>query len=168
MQDPFVAFYSEHYRLVLTVAQQRLGGLSDAEDATAEVFRIALAHYRSTGELSLPWVYRTLRNVIGSEYRRRSRAPLGFDDPLLEGWDLADASDPDDAIAVRHALADLRDADREVIFMAYWEDITTSEMGAVLGITDLAVRTRLSRARRRLHSRLQAQSKERRGVKRDG
>ncbi len=168
MQDEFVAFYSQYHRLILTIAQQRLGGFSDAEDVTAEVFRITLAHYRATGELSLPWVRRTLYHVVGQEYRRRGRAPLGMDDPLLSGWDLADADDPDDAIAIRQALAGSRESDREVIFMTYWEDLTPAEIGAALGCSESAVRVRLRRARRRLRKRLLAQSSERRSAERNG
>lgn len=149
-----MAFYDRHYRLVLTVAQQRLGGLTDAEDVTAEVFRIAWAHYQKSGEVSLPWVYQTLRNVIGNEYRRRRSAPILVDDPLA----LDDLTDPTDrlpeAVMLRRALAELAESDREVLFMAYWEDLTTAEMSQILRCSTTAVRVRLFRARRRLQRRL--------------
>lgn len=69
--ETFVDSYKRYYRLVLTVAQQRLVGHGGAEDVTAEVFRIVWSHHQGGGELSLPWVYQTLRNVVGNEYRLR-------------------------------------------------------------------------------------------------
>lgn len=147
---------------------RRLGSLSDAEDATAEVFRLALIHYRTTGELRLRWVYRTLHHVIGNEYRRRSRQPDSLDAHLLAGWDLADASHPDDAIAARQALTGLGDTDRELIFMAYWEDLTPAEIAAALGCAEVTARVRLHRARHRLRERLLDQSSEQGSTKRNG
>ena len=154
MPDGFVAFYDRHYRLVLTVAQQRLGGLSDAEDVTAEVFRIAWAHYQESGEITLPWVYQALRNVIGSEYRRRSRAPIMLDDLRELDWIVAEHGAPHDGITMRRELAGLEEADREVLFMTYWEDLSTKEVAEILGCSTSAVRVRLFRARRRLAARL--------------
>lgn len=72
--EVFAHFYARHYRLVLTVAQQRLSGVADAEDVAAETFRITWAHHQSGGDLSLPWVYKVLRNIIGNEYQRVARS----------------------------------------------------------------------------------------------
>lgn len=146
----FAQFYDRNYHAILTVAQQRLAGLADAEDATAETFRITLVHYLDGGELSLPWVYRVLRNVIGNEYQRVTRS-----DRLYErvGQHTADTSfqpDSDDAIDIQRCLKDLQQEDRDIIYMAYWEDLTRSEIAAVLGISPVAVRVRLFRARRAL------------------
>ncbi|RLP76770.1 hypothetical protein D9V32_03770 [Mycetocola tolaasinivorans] len=59
--DLFAEFYSRHYRAILTVAQQRLARVADAEDAASETFRITWAHHLDGGELSLAWAYCVLR-----------------------------------------------------------------------------------------------------------
>lgn len=152
--ESFSAFYARHYRLILTVAQQRLPSFADAEDVTAEVFRIAWAHHRGGGELTLPWTYRVLRNVIGNEYRRTARknsfAQVAA--PLLEH---ALAEPSADALAIRHLLQRLPMQDREVLYLAYWEDLTGSEIAAILGCSAVAVRVRLMRARKKLKAMLE-------------
>lgn len=157
MPDAFVAFYGRYYGVVLRIAQQRLGGLTDAEDVTSEVFRVAWTHYKSTGSVELPWVYQTLRNIVGHEYRRRSHGARFLDDDTLNlTFTPAESGDLDKAL-VRVHLRSLAVEDREILFMAYWEDLTTTEMAQILGCSAAAVRVRLFRARRRLALRLQQQ-----------
>ena len=155
MPDKFVAFYDRYYGVILAVAQQRLGGLADAEDVAAEVFRVAWSHYRDAGELELPWVYQTLRNMVGHEYRRRSRGLRSLDDELFDLVAADERGETLDAVLVRQSIAALAADDREILFMTYWEDLTTSEISQILGCSAAAVRVRLFRARRRLGVRLQ-------------
>jgi RNA polymerase sigma-70 factor (ECF subfamily) len=51
---------------------------------------------------------------------------------------------------LRRALAQLEDADREVLALRYLEDLSTKEVAAVLGVTEAAVKMRQLRALRRL------------------
>lgn len=153
MSEAFVAFYERCYPLMLTVARQRLSGTADAEDVVADVFRVTWGHYQETGDLSMPWVYQTLRNRIGNEYRRRDRAPL-LTDSELPGGVSDEITARADAITVRAAMNALEPDDRELLFMAYWEDLTASEIGEILDCTATTIRVRLFRARRRLQQRL--------------
>lgn len=157
MPDAFVAFYGRYYGVVLRIAQQRLGGLADAEDVTSEVFRVAWTHYKSTGSVELPWVYQTLRNMVGHEYRRRSRGTSSLDDEALNLIISPVENGGLEGAVVRAHLRGLAVEDREVLFMAYWEDLTTIEMAQILGCSAAAVRVRLFRARRRLALRLKQQ-----------
>ncbi|MFP3608455.1 RNA polymerase sigma factor, partial [Paraburkholderia sp. SIMBA_053] len=50
---------------------------------------------------------------------------------------------------VRRALRRLPEADRELLYMAYWEELSRVEIAAILGISAIAVRIRLMRARER-------------------
>lgn len=157
----FVAFYQRYYRLILTVAQQRLEGHGGAEDVTAEVFRIAWAHDQGGGELTLSWLYQTLRNVIGNEYRRMSKAPdLGGLGPEYAAAPVPSSPSPDDEIDIRALMMELSLDDREVLFMAYWEDLTRAEIAEILGCSEVAVRVRLLRARGRLAAMLKASERE--------
>lgn len=154
--DAFTSFYKDYYRLILTVAQQRLRGSTEAEDVTAEVFRIVWQHCCEGHEPSLPWTYRALRNVIGNEYRRSSRADQ-FRQEATEilAREFEDVAD-DDAIEVRRAVDKLGDEDRELIRMAYWEDLSAPEIASVLSCTAVTVRVRLFRARQRLKVHLES------------
>ena len=148
--ESFHVFYSRYHSLLLGVAQQRLVGMSSAEDVVAEAFAIAWSHYREGGELTLPWLYQVLRNLIGNEYQRAVRA-----DKLVErvgaslGTNIVEFA-TDDAIGLRSAIKELPEDDRELIYMAYWEDLKRNEMAAILGCSATALRLRLMRAKRRL------------------
>jgi RNA polymerase sigma-70 factor (ECF subfamily) len=71
----FEDLFREYHSVILTAAFNRLNDLGDAENVTADVFTAAWRH-RSEHEtvFTLPWLYVALRNVVGNEYRRRSRA----------------------------------------------------------------------------------------------
>ena len=152
----FTSFYSRYYRLILTVAEQRVGGFSDAEDITAEVFRIAWRHHNAGNTLTLAWLYQVLRNVIGNEYRRRGRADQLVDRAGRVLGSGADAqASADDAVEVRRALLDLAESDRELLYMAFWEDLTHTEIARILEISPGAVRVRLTRAKHKLKALLE-------------
>lgn len=154
--ESFVDLYRRHYRLVLTVAQQRLVGHGGAEDVTAEVFRIAWAHDQNGGELSLAWLYMTLRNVVGNEYRRMERSPhLEGLSPEYAGASIP-VNSPEEEVDIRSFMMELSLEDREILFMAYWEDLTRAEIAEILGCAEGTVRVRLLRARKRLAARLKA------------
>ncbi|HJA04859.1 MAG TPA: sigma-70 family RNA polymerase sigma factor [Candidatus Microbacterium stercoravium] len=149
--DEFRAFYRAHYGLILTVAEQRLDTVQAAEDAAGEVFQIAWRRYRDDGAaLTLPWVYQILRNVIGTEYRRLARARRANERARDERHD----EDPaiERRIDVREGIRRLAERDRELLYMAYWEDLTGAEMAEILGTSRGAVRVRLTRARERLRA----------------
>jgi len=150
----FGVAFRDHYSLILMAAYNRVNDREAAEDAVEEVFTAA---WRRRAEhervFTLPWLYTTLRHVVGNEYRRRTRE-------VRRGQKLAGVADPtaessDDALEVRAAVMTLPLADRELIWMAYWEDLTREEMAAILGCSLSALKVRLVRARRRLETRLQ-------------
>jgi RNA polymerase sigma-70 factor (ECF subfamily) len=54
------------------------------------------------------------------------------------------------------AIAALRESDREVLLLSAWEQLSPAEIAAVLGISPLAARSRLHRARRRVQAQLRS------------
>jgi RNA polymerase sigma-70 factor (ECF subfamily) len=67
----------------------------------------------------------------------------------------AEATLPDDVVALLDALDRLGDDDRAVVVLAYVGGWSAGEIAAVLGSTAGAVRVRLHRARRRLRHQLE-------------
>ena len=59
--------------------------------------------------------------------------------------------------ALLEAMAGLGEADRELLMLIGWEELTPTQAAQALGISSLAARTRLHRARRRLRARLAEQ-----------
>ena len=135
-----------------------LGTGSDGSDATdlyddprllGEVF--VGPYLRHSPELA--WVYGIVRNVVGNEYRRVERAGA-LARRLLPAPIVDSTSSTHRVLEVRRTLLSLRPADRELLFMAYWEDLTPAEMAAILGCTLATLAVRLNRARAAFRRRL--------------
>lgn len=153
----FEQFYRDHRRLVVDVARRRLGSSVDAEDAAADVFRIAWAHHSKGNELTLPWVFATLRHVVGTEYRRVGRARnLAEKIGALRPGDDLTAPSLEEALALRRHLAGLRPDDRRLVIMTYWADLSSTQVAEILGCGPIVVRVRLHRIRRTLRGRIDA------------
>lgn len=158
----FSALYRAYYPLILSTCTRRLGNRQAGEDAAHEVFRIALQHYPKEN-LDVAWLYATARNVVGSEYRRLARSSAA-----LARLDAPAASQSStDALDVRAAMTRLRESDRELLYMTYWEELAAHEVANILGISAAAVWVRLTRAREALRQ-LLVSSVPARGWKRRG
>lgn len=146
----FASFYREHYRLVLTTVERRVNGFATAEDVTSEVFRVAWQRHASGGELTISWIYAVVRNIVGNEYRRiaRSRALAARLKEDLPHLSVDDGRD--NAADVRRTLGTLSRREREIIHLAYWEELSSEEIGRALHISAATARVRLMRARRSL------------------
>ena len=57
-----------------------------------------------------------------------------------------------EAADVLRAMAELGDEDRELLLLVSWEDLSPAEAARGLGVSSLAARSRLHRARRRLRA----------------
>ncbi len=149
--------YQRHAAAVHRYLARRAG--AGADDLLGEVFLAAVeARLRVRPHPSgsaLPWLYGIAGNVLRSSRRQtpgvaQQPAVLPFD------WDAVDARL--DATArrgeLRAALAVLTDAERELLLLVAWEGLSPSEAGEVLGLTAVAARSRLYRARARAQAAL--------------
>jgi RNA polymerase sigma-70 factor (ECF subfamily) len=126
--------------------------LQAAEDAAAEVFRIAWQKVQEGRELTLPWLYQTARNVVGNEYRRERRQKALTQKVISEPAVVSPEADT--SLELKRALGRLKKIDQELLFMAYWEDLSAREIAAILRLKESAVRMRLSRAKSLLRKQL--------------
>ena len=98
------------------------------------------------------WLYGVARHVLANLHRaERRRTRLGR--RLAETLRTEIAAHPGasgEAAEVLRAVAELGEDDRELLLLVTWEELSPSEAGRVLGISALAARSRLHRARRRL------------------
>lgn len=156
----FGVIYARHATPVHAYLTRR-AGTGVADDLLGEVFVTAVeARLRFRPHESgsaLPWLYGIAANVLRSHRRRRAGhvAAVGVD---AVDWDAVD--DRLDAAArraeLRAALTSLTDAERELLLLVAWEELSPSEAAEVLGITPEAARTRLHRARRHAQAALDA------------
>ena len=103
-----------------------------------------------------PWFYTIGHNIRREHFRRRARKPEVLYDPERHGEprtspDVSSATDR----AVRRALQQLSDSQREVVVLHWYEGLTFQEIGAVVGASTSAVKVRAHRAYKKLREALQ-------------
>ncbi|MBB2923422.1 RNA polymerase sigma factor [Cellulomonas cellasea] len=150
----FTDLYTESYGRVLRFVERRAADRGEAEDLTAEVFRIAWSRAVEGTELSVPWLFVTARHVLANHYRGtartlrlRQRVALALD-PVTAGPRGVDGDDDPVRDAVLTTLAGLAPHHRDVLVLRYWDECSTPEVAAVLGCSTSSVWVRLHRARR--------------------
>lgn len=141
-----------HTAAVLAYALRRTSR-EDAADVVAETFLVAWRRLDDVDErTALPWLYAVARRVLLSQ-QRATRRQQAIVQRVAAG--LPEAPDtPLGSPRVLEALAALSEAEREVLMLAAWEELSSSEAARVLGCSATAYRIRLHRARRRLRERL--------------
>lgn len=153
----FEALFDEHSRAILGYALRRVTEPADAADVVAETFLIAWRRMDAVprDEPRL-WLYGVARRVLANARRGDARRDR-LSERLREALTLSiPAGGPDQRVDdVRVALATLADDDREILRLAFWEELTPREIATVLAIPDATARTRLHRARNRLRDALE-------------
>lgn len=150
--DRFRSIFDECYPLVMAYARRRTDHAT-ADDVVAETFLVA---WRRLDDLPadrpLPWLYGVARKTLANQRRARDRrARLA-----ARLWSLDRRIGDDDAehASLLVALATLPPGDQEVLRLAAWEQLATSEIATVLDCSANAAALRLSRARGRLRNAL--------------
>jgi len=155
-QVQFSRLYREQGRAILAYSLRRVEDREDAADVVAETFLVAwrrLAEVPPGAEARL-WLYAVARRVIANLHRsERRRTRLGGRLAESLRTEIATHSAPrGEAAAVLRAMAGLSDEDRELLLLVSWEGLAPSEAAKVIGVSSLAARSRLHRARRRLRT----------------
>jgi RNA polymerase sigma-70 factor (ECF subfamily) len=132
------------------------GDRSAAEDLAAETFEKAFRSWRRFDpRRAAPrtWLCRIARSVavdwFRAETRRRRREEI-YSRHAAESEELGDGLPP----ALEQALHELSPAEREVVALRVLLDLDGPSAARVLGISQTACSTRLSRALRRLEERM--------------
>ena len=146
-EQAFIDLHTQHSARVYAYIACRINDGHRAEELAADVFRIAW-------EKQLPeppgigWLLATARNVVGNEYKGRRRRQELVE--RLREEARTDVPEPhtEERSAVAEVLVQLRERDREVLMLSYWDDLTTAELAQALGCSTSAAAVRLHRARR--------------------
>lgn len=160
-------FYARHVAKIVGAGSRRFNDPEDVADFVAAVF---LEVMESAGNFdrrrggAVAWLYGIAANVAAKEHRRRLRAAdavVRFTGrQFLEADDYERIEERIDAVAearaVYAALQRLSPEDRRLLELIAVDGLRPREAAAVLGISRIAARVRLSRARRRLKSVLAA------------
>ena len=166
-QEGDVGAYEELVSRYGAIAQRAAylitGSAAEAEDAAQQAFVKA---YYAIGKFRLeapfrPWLLRIVTNEAKNRIRSQGRQ-AGVAVRLQEGRPRGDAApSPEVAVlskerssALMEALNTLKIADRTVIYLRYFLELTEAEMAVTLACRPGTVKSRLSRALGRLKSAL--------------
>ena len=156
----FGIIFDRHGSTLLRFLARRVDP-AEAEDLLGEVFRIAFERrsvFERDRDSARPWLYGIAANVVAKHHRseaRRLRAmarvPAGRlpdDDPAERAVAAADAG----ALWARvmDAIGIFPEAERQVLLLFAWEELSYDEIASALGVPVGTVRSRLSRGRTRL------------------
>ena len=157
-QARFEHLYDQASLEVLGYALRRAASPEDAADVVSETFLIAWRRLDEvpTGDEARLWLYGVARRVLANQRRGKLRRDE-LSSRIAREWrpDLdvdAGVLFDDERRTVLSALVRLRPGDQEILRLAVWEELTPAEIAEVLGVSAVAVRTRLSRSRARLRA----------------
>ncbi|BCY10318.1 RNA polymerase sigma factor [Actinoplanes sp. L3-i22] len=161
MDDPFEAFYRQHIGPVTRFVARRVDDPHLAADLTADVFVAVIesAHtYRPDRGSRTAWLYGVAHHVVAAEHRRARRETTATrrvaGRRLLDPADVARIEERIDAEAsarrVYRALSAIPDGTRRLLELVAVDGLPVADAAAALGMSPIAARVRLHRARHRL------------------
>lgn len=157
--ERFEGLYRANVRGLLEYALRRVGRAEDAADVVAETMLVAWRRLDQVpeGAEARLWLYGVARNVLLNRRRgghRRDRLGERLRREIGHLVEADHAVGVDAGVDVQRALATLSDDDREILQLTVWEELAPQEIATLLGLTPVAVRSRLRRARIRLREAL--------------
>lgn len=159
----FGELFDAYYDRIYAYAYRRVGARVVAEDIAASVFEDALhgiKRVRWQGKPVVAWLYRIAARRVADYYRgTRGDVPLDEDaraaEDGLDGIEIAE-----DYATVRRALDSLGAGDREIIRLAFFDELSGAEIAAVLNCTPNSVYVRLHRALKKLKAMLENEERQ--------
>jgi len=161
----FADFCKRHAQAIYRLAYRTLGDASAAEDAAAAIFAKVWFKARAfrVESRAATWLYRLAVRTILDAARARNRwwrklwrvwrdrgaaAAGGSNDPA-QALDCLEQQD-NAARRVHAALAQLKEPDRALVHLFYFEELGLPEIEAILKVPQSVLKMRLHRARAKL------------------
>lgn len=147
--------YDAYHAMVLAYCVRRVGR-DDGADLASEVFAIAWRRIDAIPRGNeLPWLYGVAHNLVAHHWRsqgtrrRLAERLSGSQAPAVVGAETQVVQRVEYDLVIE-AASRLRPNDREVVFLAVWEELGYDQIAGILGCAESTVRQRFHRAKRRL------------------
>ena len=141
----FIAIHKDSYPRIYSYVRRRVESAELAEELASDVFRVVWQKWDDAARTDTAWLLTVARNLIGNAYRGRDRQAALHD--KLRSAAVVRFGEDSHNVAVQDALARLRDKERDVLQLAYWDELTIAEIAGALLCSEAAAKVRLHRAR---------------------
>lgn len=149
----FGELFDAYYERIYTYAYRRVGSRDIAEDIAASVFEDALRGIKQLRWQDKPlvaWLYRIASRRVIDFYRSHRNQEL-LDDAYASDDSLrSQVERADEFASVRRGLEKLCETDREIIRLAYFDELSGEEIAATLNCSANSAYVRLHRALKKL------------------
>ena len=162
-ENAFATLIEKYQRQVHALAFRKIGDFQTAEDITQETF---LQVHQKLATLNDPakfsgWLYAIANHLCVAWYRKNRLQVQSLEETHIseietDAYSRYVATEHVRATAevqrdlVKKLLTKLKESDREVITLHYFEEMTSSEIGELLGVSENTIKSRLHRARQQL------------------
>jgi RNA polymerase sigma-70 factor (ECF subfamily) len=146
--------FRAHYRDVAAYVRRRARP-DLVEDVVAETFLVAWRRLDEVPADARPWLLGVARRALATQRRSVARQ-RSLVTKLERVHEPGEQTDQTSDFGVAAALGRLPEKDREAITLVAWDGLSPSEAARVVGLSAVAFRVRLHRAKRRLRRRLHA------------
>ncbi len=156
-KKPFEFYYEKYYTQVYLYIYKKILNVHDAEDLAQDSFVSAYTKFDGFDPARASfqtWIFFIVGNKLKNYYRDRKinididdpeqytePSQEGFEDEMVEAEYLTQMRD-----YLAQALESLNDTQRQIVIAAYFNNKTSRETAAEMGMTDGNVRVQLSRA----------------------
>ena len=150
----FEGLYSAHSAEILRFAVRCGANRQDAEEVVVETFLVCWRRFDEMTDPPIAWLLGVAKFVLQNNRRSHSRRQALFHKLALAKLDATSGSSDDSVSpgAVMEAFARLHPADRQVLELLVWREMSQEEAAQVIGCTRNAVTKRFRQARRRLRA----------------
>jgi RNA polymerase sigma-70 factor, ECF subfamily len=154
-KEAFGILYREYYRKIYRYCKINMYKDAAAEDVCQETFLRAwkaLPKYTMTEAGTFQaFLFRIARNLIIDLGRKKKEYSLAAYEEVETKEDFAaDVDKQADIEQVKIALAKLKEKDRQILLLRYFEEMSHAEVSAIIGIKEGALRVRTIRLLQKL------------------
>lgn len=142
-EERFAAIHSACHDTVYRYLARRIIPAHLAEDLTGEVFMIVWEKVRSGINPETAYVVGIARNLLRHAYKASAKASK-----LRSALAYEHLRPPVANPHIAGVLASMKESERELLLMTYWDSFTSEEIAVILGSTPGAIRVRIHRARK--------------------
>lgn len=142
-EERFAAVHAACHDTVYRYLARRIIPAHWAEDLTGDVFMVVWEKVLAGSQPETAYVVGIARNLLRNAYKTSAKASK-LRLALAQEHMRPTVDNPQ----VASALAALKETDRELLLLSYWDDFTSEEISVILGSSPGTVRVRLHRARK--------------------